>query len=79
MSATRICPHCGKTVASEIPDGWIKVPLETWNKLVDELNSVDHMVASQQKIDGFFRAIELARTHLAAAQAEVEEARREMA
>lgn len=79
MSTTRFCPHCGKTVASEIPDGWIMVPIETWNKMVGELNSVDHMVACQKKLDGFSRAIELASTHLAAAQAEVEEARRKKA
>ena len=79
MSTTRFCPHCGNTVASDIPDGWIMVPIETWNTLVGELNSGDHVVACQEKLDSFSLAIDLARTHLAAAQAEVEAARREKA
>ena len=44
MSSSRICPHCGKTIASEIPDGWIKVPLESWNKLVQENEAFEHAV-----------------------------------
>ena len=33
---TRTCPHCGKALESEVPEGWIKVPLETWNRLVKQ-------------------------------------------
>lgn len=35
MSA-RKCPHCGGLVESDVPAGWIMVPLVQWNKLVLE-------------------------------------------
>ncbi|MBQ7251585.1 MAG: hypothetical protein IJS32_03175 [Kiritimatiellae bacterium] len=36
------CPHCGGMVESDAPDGWIKVPLETWNKLASENEAFKH-------------------------------------
>lgn len=73
-AAKRVCPHCGKEVESEIPEGWIKVPLTTWNNLVRRAERADAAEDLMDKVKELDKALARAHVKLTAAHRTLEKA-----
>lgn len=67
----RTCPHCGTAIESEIPAGWIKVPLEMWNELVEKADRNDRMVELARNLDKLARTMDAAAVVCTAAKVEL--------
>ena len=75
MSEARKCPHCGGLVESDVPAGWVKVPLELWNKKVQEIQAFRHAgkaCGEAKRLEARVKALRAALPIMAEAAADLE-------
>ena len=69
------CPHCGKEIERLLPEGWIMVPKDAWNRLVEkadaklpqeqERDAIDYyLMEAEKRTDDALRFIRTARREL---------------
>ena len=66
------CPHCGKEIEGLVPEGWIIVPKNAWNNLVEKAeaklpqerqrNEIEHYLMQAEK------SVDNARRHVLSAR-----------